>query len=245
MVYLVLGSRRTRLLQLSADRSFGVSKTDLETPKNMASDRRVRFTGRTLLWPAILVGVVSTGCFGVKGPDKPDFDPAASAASAFEAYDANTDGFIDDKEVEESPGMLAAFERIDKDGDKKVTPEELSERIRYYKNAGVTVISGAVRVSYKGKPLPDAEITFEPEPFLGDAFQACSATTDYDGLASVSGTDAQFPGLYLGFYRVTISKEVNGREKIPKKYNEESTIGYEACDDDIEQFADVISFKLK
>ena len=186
-----------------------------------------------------------SGCFGVKGPERPALDPQASADAAFAEYDANQDGFIDEKEVEESPGLKAAFPRADKDEDKKISPEELADRIRYYKQAGVTVISGAVRIKFRGQPLEEAEITFEPESFLGDAFQTCSATTDYDGMASVNGSNAEFPGLYLGFYRVRISKEVNGKELIPKKYNVNSKMGYEACDDDPSQFADVIAFELK
>ena len=191
------------------------------------------------------IAVTAVGCFGIKGPDRPAFDPAGSAAQAIEIYDANSDGAIDESEVEGSPGLREAFAHTDKDGDGKVTAEELEARITYYKSAPTTIVQGQTRVTYKGRPLEGATVTFEPESFLGDAFTTCSGETDYDGLASIKGHDEEFPGIYLGFYRVRISQVVNGKEKIPAKYNEETELGYEATDDLNEGLASIIEFKLK
>jgi hypothetical protein len=190
--------------------------------------------------------VSCSGCFfGASGPDKPAFDPAGSAEQALATYDTNSDGAIDDEEVEASPGLKAAFKNIDKDGDGNLTAEEIAARISYYKSAPTTIIQGMTRVKYKRRLLEGATVTFEPEEFLGEAFSVCSGVTNEDGIASIKGHDAGFPGIYLGFYRVRITKEVKGKELLPAKYNEETELGYEAQDDMNIGMAEIINFNLK
>jgi hypothetical protein len=177
--------------------------------------------------------LTSCGCslFG-RGPNRPALNPRQSAKLALETYDTNADGGIDAQEVEQSPGLKVAFQRVDKDGDGTLSAEEIEKRIEYYKTAQTTILSGETRVTLNGRrPLSGATITFEPEEFLGSAFKACSGTTNEQGIAYVTGHDADFPGIYLGFYRVRISKQVNGREEVPSKYNTETEIGYEGADD--------------
>jgi hypothetical protein len=188
---------------------------------------------------AMLVGA----CNRDTGPVRPSFDPQGSAAKAMELYDANQDGAIDQTEAEASPGLTQAFARTDKNNDQRLMAEEIAERIRYYKTAATTIVQGSTAVLYKNRPLPGATVTFEPESFLGEEFIPCSGETDPSGIASIKGHDAGFPGLYLGFYRVRISKIVNGQETIPDKYNTNTVLGYEAADD-IPMVADIIRFKL-
>ena len=38
-----------------------------------------------------------------------------------------------------------------------------------------------------------------------------------------------FPGIYVGLYRIRISKVVAGKEIIPKRYNVETVLGREAA----------------
>ncbi|MEM7312388.1 MAG: hypothetical protein AAF497_04475, partial [Planctomycetota bacterium] len=174
----------------------------------------------------LLILLVVVGC-GRPRPTKPSFDPGKSASDALVQYDSNGDGLLSREEVADSPGLIAAFERIDSNSDENLSEQELANRVRYYKSAGVAVINGSVKVRRKGKPLVGATVTFRPEPFLGEEFQPCSGETDETGLASLSREAAQFPGIYLGFYSVEISQIVKGKEKIPAKYNTETTLGFE------------------
>lgn len=200
---------------------------------------------RLLLWiPAVILLASFSGCGG-GGPSRPAFDPASSAKEALATYDANSDGGIDEEEVKKSPGLQAAFKSIDTDEDGKLTEAEIETRVNYYKTAPTTVIQGATRIKYNRRLVPGARVLFEPEPFLGSDFKACEGTTNREGIASVTGADAEFPGLYLGFYTVRLTKDVDGKEFFPAKYNEESTIGYEATDDQNIGLADIISFDLK
>jgi len=193
--------------------------------------------------------VVLTVCFlgcGGGGPGRPPFDPEASGREAMAAYDSNTDGAIDETEAEASPGLVAAFASIDTDGDKQLTEQEIASRVNYYKSAPTIISQGEVKVFYKNKPVEGATVTMEPEPFLGEAFKICEGVTNYNGVASIKGHDAAFPGIYLGFYRVRISR-VNdkGKELLPTKFNEESTLGYESTDDQNMDLAQTIEFRLK
>ena len=36
-----------------------------------------------------------------------------------------------------------------------------------------------------------------------------------------------YPGIYVGLYRVRISKKVNGKETLPARYNTETELGRE------------------
>ena len=199
------------------------------------------FCQRTLI---ICCLIACAGC-GVASPDRPAFDPRGSAKEALSTLDANSDGFIDEKEVEKAPGLKAAFAPTDADQDGKLTADEIEKRITYYKSAPTTIVQGSTLVTLRRRPLVDATVTFEPEPFLGSAFGSCSGMTDEKGIASIKGHDAEFPGIYLGFYRVRVSREVNGKETIPAKYNSETEIGYEATDDLTTGFASIIQFHLK
>jgi hypothetical protein len=185
------------------------------------------------------------GCFRfAKGPDRPDLTPKQSAVQAMEMYDKDRDSRIDDQEVEQSPGLKIAFQRVDKNGDGAISQEEIEERINYYKTAKTTIVSGETQVKINNRPLEGATVTFEPESFLGSSFTTCSGVTNEFGIAHVTGHDATFPGIYLGFYRVKISKDVNGREFVPGKYNIETQLGYEAADD-IPLQSTAIKFDLK
>ncbi len=197
------------------------------------------------LYVCAILTLVNPGCSQLPtGPSRPAFDPDASGSQAIEQYDANGDGKIDLTEAEQSPGLLAAFRRIDQDGDAALTATEIADRVRYYKTAATTVVSGSVQVFAGNGPVGEAIVTFEPEQFLGDAFTTISGETDAGGIAYLAGPDADFPGLYLGMYRVRISRIADGKETIPAQYNAETALGYEVADD-IPNVSRGIEFRLR
>jgi hypothetical protein len=92
-------------------------------------------------------------------------------------------------------------------------------------------MSGVTLITLDGRPLPEATVTLEPEEFLGPGFTACQGVTDQSGRASIKGPDPKYPGIYLGLYRVKVTKSVGGRETIPARYNTQTELGLEATDD--------------
>ena len=180
----------------------------------------------------IVFALFIPGCSqGPSGPARPAFSPTATGNQAIEKYDANGDGKIDLEEAESSPGLRVAFSRIDQDADSSLSKDEIADRVRYYKSASTAIVDGGVKVTVRGRPIEGAIVTFEPEAFLGEAFKSSRGETNATGNTYMKGTDAKFPGLYLGMYRVRISKKSNGKEIIPTRYNTETTLGYEAADD--------------
>ena len=186
----------------------------------------------------------ATGCFWrQEGPEKPPFDPVQSASKAIEMYDdANRDGLLDAEELDRCPALKMSLPRADTDGDGCLTAEEIAERIRYFSGAS-TILNGSVEVTLNNQPLKGATVTFEPEPFMGDHIEPTSGITDKRGNTYLKGQDPKYPGIYLGFYKVRISKVVDGKETIPERYNDKTTLGYEATDDR-EGIMSVIQFQL-
>lgn len=198
--------------------------------------QRDRVMSRRHLGWVIAVGSLmvwcSSGCSRFPAaPEKPEISPREAGRAAIAEYDTNSDGNLDGTELKQSPPLQVAKERIDTNGDGLITAEEITNRINYWSDCGVIVMSGSVRITLDGKPLQGATVTFEPEKFLGPGFVPCKAVTDQSGDAYVEGPDPQYPGIYLGLYRVKVSKVVGGRETIPSRYNTETELGFEATND--------------
>ena len=158
-------------------------------------------------------------------PDPPD---ASAAAKAMELYDTNRDGFLDAKELEKVPGLKAALKQLDTNHDGKISEQEIADRIQFWADSHAGRVPVRCMVTHNGKPLANAKVVFAPEKFLGGALQAGSGTTAESGYASIScdyAADPSVQGLSPGFYRVEITKD---GEKIPAKYNAETTLGAEA-----------------
>jgi hypothetical protein len=82
-------------------------------------------------------------------------------------------------------------------------------------------------VSLDGRPLSDAEITLEPEGFLGESVQTAHGKTDSDGFTSLSSSNSRGHGVQLGWYRVIVSKKNGERETIPERFNSKTELGLE------------------
>jgi hypothetical protein len=154
-----------------------------------------------------------------------------------EQYDTNGDGKVAGDELEKAPGLKAALPRMDTDGDKAISADEVTARVKVWQGMQTGVTSFAFSVSMDGSPLPEAIVTFEPEPFLGDEIKAATATTNQSGSGRASVPKEQRPdpswpsGVQLGLYRVRISKIVGGKESIPAKYSTDTTLGQEVAFD--------------
>jgi len=185
-----------------------------------------------ILTTALMTMALAAGCRqGPKGPDKPAFDAGAAAAAALAEYDANKDGKLDAAELKKCPALEHALPRADADGDKALSAGEIAARINKWFASGSRMMSGAAHITLDGRDLEGATVTFEPEKFLGEGFKPASGTTDAAGRVNVQGANEKFPGLYLGLYRVKVSKLVGGKETVPARYNSATTLGCEVADD--------------
>jgi hypothetical protein len=180
-----------------------------------------------------------SGCFGGSsdyGP--PEIDASDAAAEAIAIYDSNSDGALSGGELDQVPGLKGAQQRIDQDADGRITAAEIADRIGQWQDVGLGTMSVRVTVILDGSPLQGATVHFEPEPFLGDSVQPASGETGPEGSAQIaippaarSAPDAP-PGVHFGFYKIRISKQDGGTERVPATFNSETTLGQEVAFDD-------------
>ncbi len=176
---------------------------------------------------ALAIGLTiaaAAGCGNSRPPPLlPQSIAADAAQKAMEMYDANKDGFLDDEELQKAPGLAAAKKEVDADHDGKISAEEIAARIDSWRKSKVGRIVLTCLITHNGQALPGATVTLVPEKFLGNQLTPGNGVTDARGRAFISAT-ANPPGLSPGFYRVQVTK---ADEKIPAKYNTETTLGQE------------------
>src|SRR5262249_22606602 len=159
------------------------------------------------------------GCAGPNAPlTAPAYDPDAMADAALKQFDVNGNGTIEGVELNACPALKAALPALDTNKDKALSRDELVERFRSYKEAGVGAVSVSCTVRLNGQPLGGATVTFVPEDCMKGVVKGGSGTTDAEGVAQVQG-EGGLPGLPYGLYKVTVSKTSGGPNLIPSRYN--------------------------
>ena len=182
---------------------------------------------------------------------QPSIDATAAGKAAMEQYDTDGDGKVAGEELDAVPGLKSAMATVDTDNDEKVSDGEIVERIRTWQGSQIGVARVLCSVTMDGQPLAEATVTFEPESFLGDEIQAGSGVTDALGIAypripkEKRPVPDMPPGLQLGFYRVRVSKLVNGQETIPAIYNTKTILGQQIAPDDPALMSHKIQLNLK
>jgi hypothetical protein len=203
------------------------------------------FTPSAVAAAALLLGACSSTPSRVH---QPGIDAEGAGATAMEMYDTNADGKVAGDELEKAPGLKAMLATADADKDGALTAEEVTARIYKWKEqkTGVTIFSFVI--SLDGKPLEGANVVFEPEPFLGDEIKPGIGDTGFGGSGGASIPKDQRPsptsppGMHLGLYKVKISKNVGGKEVVPAKYNEATTLGLEVSGESLASGS--VPFKL-
>jgi hypothetical protein len=172
-----------------------------------------------------------------KGPSRitpPAIDASAAGAGAMSAYDKNGDGVVAGEELEAAPSLSAAINNLDLDKDGRVTADEVTARVEAWQATDLGLMSVPVNITLDGEPLVDAEVTFEPETFLGDNVKPSYGTTGANGAVylSIAEDQRQQPnttGVQIGLYKVVISKLEAGKETVPAQYNTETILGAEVA----------------
>jgi hypothetical protein len=202
-------------------------------PLTQFQAHRQRRFARTLMGVSLFVAPLLLGCSGRPPAIRPpDVDPHGLAAAAMEQYDANHDGMIDAKELAAAPSLRFSLERCDTDRNQKLTSDEIANFVQTHwlgQPSGIIRVKCIVNVN--GRPLDGATISLEPEAFMEGAVKPASGLTR-GGVANldVANEDRPTPnahGVQNGLYLVRISKQVDGKETIPDKFNERTTLGCE------------------
>jgi hypothetical protein len=190
---------------------------------------------------ALLLSTLPIVASCARGPapvTQPGIDPDDAGSQAMEMYDTNGDGKVAGDELEKSPSLKVALPRLDTNSDSGVSADEVAARVNAWKAMRTGLASVRCQVTLDGKPLPGAQVVFEPEPFLGQEIKTATGTTNPFGdaaptIAPEDRPDPTLPGgVHFGLYRVRITKPTNGQESLPARYNKETTLGQEVSYDD-------------
>ncbi len=165
-------------------------------------------------------------------PPRFQIDPEAASQAAIAGYDKNGDGTLDAKELKASPPLKELLENLKAQSaghPDSLSKSDISTRLDEWIKAPATLLPGTATVYLDGKWLEGATVTFEPEPFLGPSYRSHQGETDRNGDAVLEAELKGYPGIYVGLYRVRISKKVNGKEIVPARYNTDTELGREVA----------------
>ncbi len=202
-----------------------------------------RFASITACAGSVLIIVVALGC--TKTPDRvlpPAINPSDAADKAIHEYDKNGDGSISGGELNQSPALKASLKQLDAGGG-KITAEKIAARIQKWQDDKVGRMMLEVSVRLDGKPLVGAEVTAEPESFLGPDLTTMTGKTGNGGGVALNSGEGL--GAKPGWYRVRISKMEGGKETIPARYNANTELGFELAADNRDHPGGRVKFDLK
>jgi hypothetical protein len=186
------------------------------------------------------------GCSSSLGPIPMPKISSEAGQAAIKQYDSDGDQTLNESELAKAPALKRALARIDKDNNKKVTADEINERIKSWGARGHAITQCTVTVRLSGQPLSDAQVKFVPEKYLGEELAIAQGVTNGRGMAPMKISDEpDGVGANLGFYRVEISKIVDGKETIPAKYNTDSELGIELASDVTESVTPVFDLQSR
>jgi hypothetical protein len=180
----------------------------------------------------------------------PDIDAYQAGELAMKEYDTDGNGAVDGDELERAPSLKAALATLDQDSDGRVTADEVAARVGAWQEFRKGLTSIMCRVLIDGRPLAGAQVTFEPESFLGDEMRTAVGETNRFGMVSPiipkeeRPTPDTPPGLPFGLYKVRISKVVGGSEQIPARYNVETVLAQQVSFDDQAMLNNRVRFEL-
>ena len=187
----------------------------------------------------LVIAPCLTGCFG--GPDAIPplhIDAKLASQTAMELHDTDGDGSLDANELKSAPALEYAAERADSDSNGALSTDEIVAMINAWNENAVGLVTAKCTVQMGRRALPGANIRLEPAPFLAGQIETAIGLTDEvgDALLSIPKDKRPIPdcppGVQVGLYRVMISKEQNGKELIPPRYNTETTLGQEVSYND-------------
>ena len=174
--------------------------------------------------------LLAAGCSGGGDPTAPKVSAPDAANQALAEYDANKDGALDPKELEACPGLQGALKRADKNNDGRLSADEVADRLAYFQQSGMQM-DVTVEVALDGWPLAGATVTLVPEKLMGSSVKPASAVTDEAGSGLFKTEGEGVAPIAPGYYRLQVSKHVQGGELIPPKYNTQTVLGQEIVPD--------------
>lgn len=189
-----------------------------------------------------VVSLFLASCLLGCGPERirpVEISAPAASADAMRTYDTDRDGTLAGKELEAVPGIQKHLSKYDLDKDARIDEGEIRQRISDWSAQPLGMRSLSVVVTFNGKPLPGAQVTLDPEPYMGEHVFPASGITDTRGAARVGIDSAHLPQQLQGRGARVVSggtykiRVTHPRMKIPEQYNTATILGEEIASDTV------------
>lgn len=175
---------------------------------------------------------LAIGCGGgLPALQPPDVDPAEAAKQAIALYDQDGNAVLAADELEACPGLKLMLDAYDTDSDTAISQAEIQDRLQKYVDSGAALVPLSVNLRLNNRPLNGATVKLVPEPYFEGAIKPATGITAKSGAAQISvaaddlpENQKSFKAVQFGTYRVEIT---HPEIEIPKKYNTETSLGYE------------------
>ncbi len=153
------------------------------------------------------------GCSGAPtGVPVPQFDAESAAARAIEKFDASGDGLLSVEELAQYSALTKHLGKHDANEDGQFSQEELSDRILSWTAQGTGMMAVSFVITLDGKPLPNADVVFQPAEFLGDVLKAANGKSNGQGRGSMAIPRSELPkelsrirGVQPGLYQILVT----------------------------------------
>lgn len=157
---------------------------------------------------------------------RPKYDARAIGERAVAELDRDGNQLLDAHELAGSPALFADMEKLDRDGDRRLSAAEIGAKVDAWTAGGVGAVGIICWVTRGGQPVPNVQVTFIPEAYLGDVVKPAAGVTDSRGSASMTAEGQKSIGvMQCGYYRVELSSVQGGKETIPAKFNSNTVLG--------------------
>jgi hypothetical protein len=161
---------------------------------------------------------------------------SSASEAAIKQHDKDGNGSLDSTELKSIASIGNVSDQYDTDRDGQVSALEIRSRIDKWQVMKVAVVSCSFVVKLDGKPLPEAKVRLDSEPFLADTLRPCFGATDSRGRVTPSQQETSIgnqsdglTGVPPGLYRVSITHPK--LEKL-KQYHSETILGLQIAPDD-------------
>jgi hypothetical protein len=160
----------------------------------------------------------------------------SASEAAIKQHDKDGNGTLDSTELKSIASIGNVSDQYDTDRDGQISALEIRSRIDKWQAMKVAMVSCGFVVKLDGKPLPEAKVRLDPEPFLADTLRPCFGATDSRGRVTPSQEEASIgnqsdglTGVPPGLYRISITHPK--LEKL-KQYHSETILGLQIAPDD-------------
>lgn len=178
-------------------------------------------------WPLVVAIALTAGCS--RSPARiypPKYNAGAQGAQAVAGLDTDGNQLLDAKELAASPALLADLKKLDSDNDQRLSAVEIGAKVAAWTQGGVGAVGIVCWVTRGGQPVPNVQVKFIPESYLGDVVKPGAGVTDTRGSASMTAEGQKSIGvMQCGYYRVELSSPLDGKETIPAKFNSHTVLG--------------------